>query len=168
VVIAVPSWWRKRPAPPRRAECIEDVATPTLVTVERTTPAASALHVAETCGVRHLLVVERAELLGVLCTCDLTECDPATPVGRRMSIPPITISGSAPPDLALTVMRAHGVACLPVLRQGSLTGIVTRRDLRAAGLDLAEPRCAKCGGSRHVRSAAGTGLPTCIRCLAAG
>lgn len=165
-MIVMPSWWRRRAAPAPRPERVEDVATSTLVTVERGTLAGSALHVADTCGVRHLLVVERAELLGVLCTCDLVSCDPGTPVGRRMSIPPITIAWSAPLDLALSVMRAHGFACLPVLRQGSLTGVVTRRDLRRAGLDLAEPVCARCGANHHVRSEPGTALPACLRCLA--
>jgi len=159
-------WWRRRPALFRPATRVEDVASASLVTVARATTAAVALHVAATCRLRHLLVVEAAELLGVLCTCDIEACEPSTPVGRRMSVPAITIASSAPLDLALGVMRSHAIACLPVLRNGSLTGVVTRRDLRTAGHVLADPRCARCGDDHHVRTDAASGAPVCVRCLA--
>jgi CBS domain-containing protein len=163
-----PGWWRRRTAPLRgAAERVEDVASVSLVTVTRAASAEEALHVAATCRVRHLLVAEAAELLGVLCTCDLLTCPPTVRVGRRMSTPPVTIASSAPLDLAMTLMRSHSVACLPVLRQGSLTGILTRRDLRSAGVDFVEPRCGTCGHDHHVRTEPETGAFICVRCLAA-
>lgn len=162
-----PGWWRRRPAPSRPAEHVEDVASASLVTVARDTSAQEALHVAATCGLRHLLVVEDAELLGVLCSCDLWGCKPSTAVGRRMSVPPITIASTAPLGLARELMRSHAIACLPVLRQGSLTGVVTRRDLRAVGHELAAPRCTICGDDHHVRIDAESGMPVCLSCLVA-
>lgn len=162
---AGPSWWRTRPAPRRTAEHVEDIASTSLVTVARCTSAGEALRVAETCRVRHLLVVENADLLGVLCTCDLAGCEPSIQVVRRMSTPPITISASAPIDLAVAIMRAHAIACLPALRQGGLSGVLTRRDLRSVGLELGEPRCLRCGDDHHVRQDAELGAPVCLRCL---
>ncbi len=159
---------RPRPAERRSAEYVADIASTDLVTVACRTSAAEALRVAETRGVRHLLVVKDTELLGVLCTCDLATREPAAAVADWMSRPPITISSSAPIDLAAVLMRWHAIACLPVLRHGRLSGILTRRDLRSVGHEILEPPCQRCGDDHHVREDSKTGSPVCVRCLQAG
>lgn len=163
-----PSLARPRRVAPRSAEYVEDITTTDLITVGCGTHATEALRIAETAGVRHLLVARDTELLGVLCTCDLMTSQPGAAVSDVMSRPPITISLTSPIDLAAVIMRWHSIACLPVLHHGRLIGVVTRRDLRSVGHANLEPRCQRCGADRHVRAGAGTGPPVCVRCRRAG
>ncbi|MBI2895746.1 MAG: CBS domain-containing protein [Deltaproteobacteria bacterium] len=136
-----------------------------LVTVAPATAAQEAQRVADVCRIRHLLVVEEGELRGVLCTCDLRHTSPDAPVSERMSTPPVTVARSAPAALAAGLMRHHGIGCLPVLDEGRLVGVITRRDVGdlLAKERREDDRCTYCGGEHHVRPGR-YGLPTCLDC----
>jgi acetoin utilization protein AcuB len=113
---------------------IANVMSRRLITTSPETPVADAADLASDGGVRHLLVMDCEELVGVLCTCDLCDVDPGVRVSRCMSSPVETVGPSATLDEAATIMRRKGVGCLPVAVGGLIVGIVTRSDLRHEGL----------------------------------
>ncbi len=53
----------------------------------------------------------------------------AIPVRDIMSTNPVTVTPDTPTVEAIQLMRSHQVACLPVVRDGKLVGIVSERDL---------------------------------------
>ena len=50
-------------------------------------------------------------------------------VSQVMSSPPVVIEPEAPVSRAAALMASHDVGCLPVVKRGRLTGIVTESDL---------------------------------------
>ena len=134
---------------------------PVLVSPETRAP--SALRVAHVTGIRHLLVAENGELMGVVCVCELWRASEDESVASRMARP-ITISAASPAPLARTLMIYHDVDCLPVLRDGHLAGVVTRRDLRESGYPVPARVCGRCGATRHVRDVPGIGRGACHDC----
>jgi acetoin utilization protein AcuB len=113
---------------------IANVMSRCLVATSPGTSVAEAADLASEKGIRHLLVMESEELVGVLCTCDLCDVDPKARVSRCMSAPVETVGATATLDEAATLMRRRGVGCLPVTVGGLVVGIVTRSDLRHEGL----------------------------------
>lgn len=135
---------------------IIDVASRSLVVVDPRTQVAAAEGLARRRGVRHLLVISDSALVGVACVCDLGDAADDAAVADCMASPVVTIGPDASIDEAAAVMRDRGVGCLPIVVEGALCAIVTRADLRRAGLPDGDapigPRpCACCGSHRHVR-----------------
>lgn len=52
--------------------------------------------------------------------------------GSCMAHPVRTLDEDAPVDDAIDRMTVHGIGRLPVIRDGALVGIVSRRDVRRA------------------------------------
>jgi acetoin utilization protein AcuB len=118
---------------------VSEVMSRSLVATEPHASVEDAEAVAQEGGVRHLLVFDgRDELVGVLCTCDLQGADRSSSVEHVMSAPILTIGAAEPLDEAARRMRSSGVGCLPVVSGGIVLGIITRGDLRKAGLPRAE------------------------------
>ncbi len=105
-----------------------------------------ATRVASTKGIRHLVVLERGDLVGVLCVCDLKKGGGS--VADCMSAP-VTVEAYDPVERAAEVMRTRGVGCLPVTVAGLLVGIVSRRDLDRVGC-IERSRCASCGYTHNL------------------
>ena len=140
---------------------------PPLVTLRPQAKVAQALRLIADHAVSHLLIVENERLFGVVCACDLEHVDTGDSVGACVRAPePFTVDVSASAVDAARCMLELGISCLPVTRQGVVIGIVTRSDLRNAGLfDRAGGSCASCGSRDHVRCAHGvhdTGF--CLEC----
>jgi len=89
---------------------------------------------ANRCG--HVLVCDGERLVGIFTERDLVNRvvaeghDPARfPVGKAMTIDPVTIEADAPIREAIRVMDEGSFRCLPVMEQGKLVGVLTARDL---------------------------------------
>ena len=89
-------------------------------------------------GFRHLPVVDRGRLVGVLTDRDLrfatsnlchTPRTAADPVSGAMSSPPLTADPLDPVEDAARIMREHKIGCLPVVDGSELVGILTGMDL---------------------------------------
>ena len=115
----------------------EIMRTPvTVVPVEATIGEADQLLHAR--GFRHLPVVDRGRLVGVLTDRDIrfatsSLChEPLSggdPVTLAMSSPPLTADPLDPVEDAARIMREHKIGCLPVLDGGELVGMLTGMDL---------------------------------------
>lgn len=79
--------------------------------------------------VRHLVVMERGAVAGVLTQHALMHADAAAPVRRLMSAPVVIATPHATVRQAANLMRGNHVGCLPVLDGGRLAGMVTDADL---------------------------------------
>ncbi len=135
--------------------------------VDLRTPAGAARLLAAELGVHHLPVLdEGGEPAGMLCTCDLRGVADEVKVVDCMSAPPLTIEASASLADAAQMLCALDVGALLVLDESRLMGVVTRGDLRRAGLlsDLDVPRCEGCEGRHHVRIDPHTGHALCLAC----
>jgi len=119
--------------------------------------------------VRHLFVVDRGRLAGVVCRCDLhphRDRDDL-PVRAVMSTEVLALDEDATLGAATRAMREQRVGCLPVLEGSTLAGVITRGDLRRAGAPeelLGAGECCNCGTRRAVR-AGPHGCDYCLDCL---
>jgi acetoin utilization protein AcuB len=125
------------------------------VLVDARASAELAASIATMHGVHHLLVVDEAELVGVVCRCDLENAEPGDAVSSLMCSPATVIGEDDELEQAARVMIECGVGCLPVVgRTKTLAGVVTRRDLRSAGVLPGRrgfDRCVACGTSHRLR-----------------
>jgi signal-transduction protein with cAMP-binding, CBS, and nucleotidyltransferase domain len=115
--------------------------------------------------VTHLLVFDRRRLVGVVCACDLRDAPAQETVAKYMSSPPMVVLPTAPIEAAATMCEEARIGCLPVVAGARVVGIVTRGDLRRAGvLDVDATPCQCCGTTRHVRPDPETGMYKCTDC----
>jgi acetoin utilization protein AcuB len=141
-----------------------------LATVNPQTPCAVADEVARSHDVRHLLVVDEGAVIGVLCRCDLFPRPGADEtVADRMSREVFAVPPGATLADAVAAMSGLGIGCLPVVAGGLLVGVLTRGDLRRAGVPealLGARRCGACGSLHGVRSHPRLGeTDFCLDCL---
>jgi acetoin utilization protein AcuB len=96
-------------------------------------------------GFRHLPVVDRGHLLGVLTDRDIrfatsnlcqTPRSAGDPVSLAMSSPALTADPLDPVEDAARIMRENKIGCLPVLDGAELVGILTGMDLLDALMTL--------------------------------
>jgi predicted transcriptional regulator len=140
-----------------------------VVTVAPDTPCDTADERARELGVRHLFVVDEGKLVGVLCRCDLyPEPEPRADVATRMASSVYVLDPSATLGEAAAAMKTLGVGCLPVVARDRPVGLVTRGDLRRAGVPetaLGAHCCLECGSVHGVRPDAHSGLEYCLDCI---
>jgi hypothetical protein len=116
------------------------------------------------------LILEQGFLLGVLCRCDLVPRAAADePVSARMSGEVLAIDPNATLGDAVAALRGFRVGCLPVVAGDLLVGVITRGDLRRAGVPeelLGARYCAACGSPHGVRAHPRLeGVDFCLACL---
>jgi acetoin utilization protein AcuB len=120
-------------------------------------------------GTRYLPVLDEERLVGLVCEGDLARASLEEVVASCMSQRVVSIDARASLAEAAEMMNQHVVGCLPVVVGEALVGIVTRADLRRAGLPedtFTEPVCASCGGHEQVRPDPRTGaVAFCVDCL---
>jgi CBS domain-containing protein len=128
--------------------------TRNLVSVRPEDDLAMAMEIMRWAGARHLPVVSRHQVVGVLTERDFLRYRAETggngegaSVRRFMSTPPEVIGPEDDLVRAAAVMVARGVSCLPVVEDGELVGMLTATDLvglpiaaAAAAQPSAEPR----------------------------
>ena len=140
------------------------------ICVDARAPAEDALASAELFGVHHLMALDGGEIAGVVCRCDLAHAGSLDSVANSMRAPAVTIAPDDGVDFAADLMLRRGVGCLPVVDDaGVLRGVVTRRDLRAAGIlpdRRGGDRCSECGTSRPlIESRCPDAEFLCVDCL---
>jgi CBS domain-containing protein len=140
-----------------------------IVTVAPDTPWREADDRARELGVRHLFVVDGGKLVGVLCRCDLyPEPEDHEGVASRMASHVYVLDPSSTLGEAAAAMKTLAVGCLPVVQRDRPVGLVTRGDLRRAGVPepaLGAHRCLECGSVHGVRPDAHSGLEYCLDCI---
>ena len=146
----------------RVADCMTRPATG----ISASAPVRAAEEIMAQHQLNHLLVFDDRRLVGVLCACDLRTAPGEAPVERFMASPPMVVLPTAPVESAATMLAEAHIGCLPVVAGARVVGIVTRGDLRRAGvLDTDATPCACCGSERHVRpDPLGTGFYYCSEC----
>ena len=95
--------------------------------------------------IRHLPVVERDRVVGVVTDRDLLGAEPEGPVSAIMSRPVVTVGPRTPIDRAARLLFDRRIGCLPVVDEGRLIGILTQTDAVAALVDVLRFRV---GGGR--------------------
>ena len=155
---------------------VQDVMQPRLITVGPDAPLAEAARLLLARGVRHVLVVEDDELLGIVSDRDVKRAMPSTaPVREVMTRTVITTGPTFPIEEAARVMVSERISALPVTKGGRLVGIVTETDIlgifvRAMGagepssrLDVALPeRATALGEVVRLVEGAGTTIASLV------
>ncbi len=111
-----------------------------------------AMHVLRKQGVRHLPVLEKDRLVGIVVEKDLlsNQPSPATALSlyeiyslletlrirQFMSRPVITVEGDCPLEEAAKIMVEHKISCLPVMDGELLIGIITETDVFKALVEV--------------------------------
>jgi acetoin utilization protein AcuB len=125
---------------------VADAMTPRPATVPPEATVAAALAVMRRGRFRHLPVVARGGLVGVVAHSDLeawpdappeaAESLAGRPVAELMSRDPVTVWADEPVEVAARLLREHAIGCLPVLAEDRLAGIITESDLFSVLLAL--------------------------------
>ena len=116
---------------------VQDLMTRNVETIDRQENAQVAFDSMKLKGIRHLVVRNGSELVGVLSQRDLGVPDQydfreKRRVGELMSTHVVTASPNMSVKQAANLMRGRTIGCLPVVREGNpsrLVGIVTVSDL---------------------------------------
>jgi acetoin utilization protein AcuB len=116
------------------------------VSVRPEVSAAEVASIMRTNQIRHVLVVEDEQLVGIVSERDVhavtfggePSLSPRIPVRRVMSEPPVSVSAETPLTDAARAMLEQKIGALPVLEQGRLVGILTKADALEALLDWIE------------------------------
>ena len=133
---------------------IESLMSQSVISVPPSTRVIEASQLAAERGVRHLLVIEKKDLVGVLCVCDLHAAPSKAAVSHCMTRGVVTVAPDTAPRAAASIMRLHRIGSLPVTRRGSVVGILTRSDLLRGGVTAAElgvEHCASCGYPHNLK-----------------
>lgn len=118
---------------PPRPKRVRDLMSSPVLTVEPERPLNEIEGLLERWGITGLPVVRGDEVLGVISIRDVRQAQAsgrgALPVSSCMSHQPATTPPDAPLESALAQMVERDVGRLPVMDEGHLVGIVTRKDL---------------------------------------
>ena len=120
---------------------ISDIMSSGVVTIEPTATVAEAATVMGGRRVGSLLVMEGERLAGIFTERDIvralgSDFDAAGhPVEHWMTRDPVTITSEDTTDAALDLMLSRNFRHLPVVDGGKVLGVVSIRDLSAAGAE---------------------------------
>jgi acetoin utilization protein AcuB len=127
---------------------VEDSMTQEVVTVGPDTMVAEALEICQERRIRHLPVLEKGRLLGLITDRDLRTAVPALGdrehiaalkqmrVADKMTRQVIMAYPLDPLERAARAMYKRKIGCLPVVRGGDLIGIITASDVMRAQVGL--------------------------------
>jgi len=109
---------------------VESVMSRTVLTTEPQCAVHTAAEIMHTHRFRHLPVVERGRLIGIISDRDVVRREGAT-VGDVMRSAVITVSPDTPVEVAANLMLDNKVGALPVIGTATddLVGIVTQTDI---------------------------------------
>ncbi len=145
---------------------VDQIMTQQPVYISGKARAHEALTYANGQGVHYLLVVDGEEdLIGITCLCDVARAPVNDAVSTFAHTPVTYVMEGESAQEAARIMHDCAIGCLPVLRNpGEVVGVLTRHDLRDAGVLRELVHCASCGAS-HGLVDAGGGVPFCRACL---
>jgi acetoin utilization protein AcuB len=86
--------------------------------------------------IKHLPVVERKRVLGVISDRELRQHSDNALVESLMTADPATVTPDTTIEEAASLMLVRRKGCLPVTQDGGLAGIITTTDLLRALLDV--------------------------------
>ena len=108
---------------------VADIMTTAIETVAAGTPPPEAREQMRRRAIRHLLVFDGDELIGVVSRKDLEQTGAAS-VRELIHTRPITVGPRATIREAANLMRGNRIGCLPVVGRGArVEGIITASDL---------------------------------------
>lgn len=111
---------------------VQEVMNPEVPVASPTISATDAQQILERENSHYLLIVDRDEVIGIVCASDLAGADSDATVSSCMRAPVLGICERATVDEAARLMDDTGLGCLPVFwHDGSLLGLVTREEVRA-------------------------------------
>ncbi len=117
---------------------VNEIMRRPVTVIEAATPLGEAFRQLQARGFRHLPVVDRGRLVGIVTDRDLrlatSSLSPAPrtalePVSLVMTSPVLTADPLDPVEDAARIMRDRKIGCLPVLDGSDLVGILTGMDL---------------------------------------
>lgn len=112
---------------------VQDIMTKDPLVVSPEDTARTAHAAMKDGGFRHLPVVSKGLLVGIISMSDIGAAGPASvmdrPVSELMSPEPMEIAPEVPIEAAAAMMGLHKVGCLPVVAEERLVGIITTYDL---------------------------------------
>lgn len=125
---------------------VKDRMTPDPITITVDTSFPDAFRIMREKGIRHLPVMDKkGNLVGIVSQTDLLHASPSKAtalsmfelnyllanlhVSEVMSSPPITVLEESPLEEAARVMVGKKIGCLPVMREGTMVGMITETDI---------------------------------------
>ncbi|WP_027718117.1 CBS and ACT domain-containing protein [Desulfovirgula thermocuniculi] len=124
---------------------VRDYMTTSPITIGPGVPILDALEVMRKNKIRHLPVVDRGRLVGIVTERDLLTVSPSPAttlsifelnyllskmeVKEVMKTNPITVAPDCTIEKAALLMREHRIGCLPVMEGDNLVGIITQNDI---------------------------------------
>jgi predicted transcriptional regulator len=111
-----------------------DVMTKSVRTVSPGIPAADAWELMRQRNIRHLVVTEGSEVLGILSERDAggrrgSSVRARSTVADLMTAPVVSVTPETTVRRIANLMRGRTIGCVPVVNRGRLAGIVTVSDL---------------------------------------
>lgn len=135
---------------------VKDRMTRDLVTITPDTSFPDAFSILRDKKIRHLPVLDKKKLVGVVAQTDLLHASPSSAttltvfeinyllanlhVKEVMSSPPITVHEDDPLEEAARVMVEKKVGCLPVMSNGDLVGMITETDIFESFVEILSGR----------------------------
>jgi len=114
---------------------LTDIMSAGVLTVTPETPAETAWEMMREQSIHHLVVVDdRRRVVGIASAGDLggrrrNAPNPRDVVADFMNAPVVCADEDTTVRSAANLLRGHAIGCLPVLRDGTLVGIVTLSDM---------------------------------------
>ncbi|HYM62182.1 MAG TPA: CBS domain-containing protein [Thermoanaerobaculia bacterium] len=110
---------------------VRDIMKTRLMSIRPDEPVETARVLMRQNRVRHLVVLDNQELVGVLSDRDVIAPDQDSPelVSDRMTRTVVTITPDATIREAANIIRGKTISCLPVVKGDELLGIITVSDL---------------------------------------
>ena len=108
---------------------LQDIMTRKIRTIAPTATAGEARAEMRTAGVRHLLVVDRAEVVGILSDRDIGKPATNDRIADLMTTTVVTATPETTIRQAANLLRGHVIGCLVVMDGKKPAGIVTTTDL---------------------------------------
>jgi len=131
---------------------VKDRMTHNPITITADTSFPDAFRMIREKKIRHLPVVDKGKLIGIVAQTDLLHASPSSAttltvfeinyllanlhVREVMTSPPITVPKDAPLEQAAHIMVEKKIGCLPVMSNGNLVGVITETDIFEAFLEV--------------------------------